>query len=85
MLTAQRALRCGAAVLVSDPRRRNLKGARGGDAVDPRAIDIIDLDADSATMPTANVESDPVLAAAGFKVIDRSSENHKLEITVPRR
>jgi multidrug efflux pump subunit AcrA (membrane-fusion protein) len=82
--TAQLALRLGVAVPLTDPRRRNLKGARGGDHVDPRAPDIIDLDADSAMMPTVNVESNPVLAAADFKVIDRSAENRKLEIEVPR-
>ncbi|MEH2552200.1 hypothetical protein V1283_008845 [Bradyrhizobium sp. AZCC 2262] len=82
--SAHHALRCGAAVLLTDPRRRDLKGARGGDAVDPRAIDVVDLDADSAMMPTVNVESNSVLTAAGFKVIDRSGENRKLEITVPR-
>ena len=45
--------------------------------------DIIDLDADGAVMPTVNIESNP-LAAADFKVIDRSAESRKLEIEVPR-
>jgi hypothetical protein len=42
--TAQRALRRNVAVPVSDPRRANLKGARGGFHPDPRAPDIVDLD-----------------------------------------
>lgn len=83
--TAQLALGRGVAMPLTDPRRRSLKGSRGGDYVDPKAPDIIDLDVDSAVMPTVNVESNPVLAAAGFKVIDRSGENRKLEITVPRQ
>lgn len=82
--TAQLALGLGFAVPLTDPRRRDLKGARGGDHVDPRAPDIVDLDADNAMMPNVNVKSNPVLAAAGFKVIDRSAENRKLEIEVPR-
>lgn len=82
---AQRALRCGAAVLVTDPRRRNLKGARGGDPVDPSAPDIVNLDAiDIAKVPEINIDNKPVIAAAGFRVIDRSSENRTLQIEVPR-
>ncbi|MFG3595529.1 hypothetical protein [Bradyrhizobium sp. RDI18] len=82
--TAQLALRLSVAMPLTDPRRRNLKGARGGDYVDPRAPDIVDLDADTAKMPNVNVDSS-VLAAAVFKVIDRSAENRNLEIAVPRR
>jgi hypothetical protein len=85
MQTAQCALRLGVAAPVTDPRRRDLKGARGGDPVDPRAIDIVDLDAvDEAKVPAIGTENNPVLAAANFRVIDRSSEAHTLKIEVPR-
>jgi hypothetical protein len=85
METAQRALHRGVAALVTDPRRRDLKGARGGDPVNARAIDIIDLDAvDEATVPAIGTENNPVLAAAKFRVIDRSSEARTLKIEVPR-
>jgi hypothetical protein len=83
--TAQRALRLRVAVPVTDPRRRNLKGARGGDPVDPRAIDIVDLDAvDEAKVPDIGTENNPVVAAASFRVIDRSGEARTLKIEVPR-
>jgi hypothetical protein len=83
--TAQRALRLGVAALVTDPRRRQMKGARGGDPVNPNAPDIVDLDAvDEAKVPDIRTESNPVLAAANFRVIDRSAEARTLEITVPR-
>jgi hypothetical protein len=83
MQIAQRALRLGVAASVTDPRRRNLKGARGGDPVDPRAPDIVDLDDEAATRPShiASVTSDP---RANFIVLDRSAEARTLEITVPR-
>ena len=42
--TAQRALRHGVAVSVADPRRAQLRGARGGD-FNPLAPDVVDLDA----------------------------------------
>jgi len=85
METAQRALHRGVAALVTDPRRRNLKGARGGDPVDPRAIDIVDLDAvDETKVPSSGTENNPVMAAANFRVIDRSSEARRLKIEVPR-
>jgi hypothetical protein len=83
--TAERALRRNVAVPVSDPRRANLKGVRGGFHPDPRAPDIVDLDAvDEAKVPGIGAENNPVLAAANFRVIDRSSEAHTLKIEVPR-
>ncbi len=42
--TAQRALDKGIAVAVTDPRRAQLRGARGGD-FNPHAPDVVDLDA----------------------------------------
>jgi hypothetical protein len=83
--TAERALRRNVAVPVTDPRRRDLKGARGGFHPDPRAPDIADLDAvDEAKAPDIDAENNPVLAAANFRVIDRSSEARRLKIEVPR-
>lgn len=79
--TAQRALGRNVAVLVTDPRRRDLKGARGGVQVDPNAPDLIDLDAEEMTH--VPVPADPI-AFANFRVIDRSSENCTIEIAVPR-
>jgi hypothetical protein len=83
--TAQRALRLSVAAPLTDSRRRSLKGARGGDPVDPRALDIVDLDAvDEAKVPGIGTENNPVLAAATFRVIDRSSEARTLKIDGPR-
>jgi hypothetical protein len=83
--TAQLALRCRAAVPVTDPRRREMKGARGGDPVHPNAPDIVDLDAvDSAKATTISIEKNPVLAAAKFQIIDRSNEARTLKIDGPR-
>ena len=81
--TAQRALRRNVAVPVTDPRRANLKGARGGFHPDPRAPDIVDLDDEEATRPSqiASVTCDP---HANFIVLDRSGENRTLQIAVPR-
>jgi hypothetical protein len=85
--TAQRALRRDVAVPVTDPRRRDLKGARGGFHPDPRAPDIVDLDDDEATR-LAHIEPmvvvDPGLAAANFRVIDSSSENRAIKVAGPQ-
>ena len=79
--TAQRALHRDVAVPVTDPRRRDLKDARGGFHPDPLAPDIVDLDDDEVTRPpnVASVTSDP-----RFIVLDRIAEARTLEITVPR-
>lgn len=61
--TAQRAMRMGVAVPVTDPRRARLRGTRGGDH-DPRAGDVIDLDA--IEEPKKVSHADPVLRAANF-------------------
>lgn len=78
--TAQRALRLRVAVPVSDPRRAQLRGSRGGD-FNPKAADVIDLDAIEEQKPVAHV---PVSRAANFTVIDRSAENRTILIDVPR-
>lgn len=75
--TAQRALGKGIAVPLTDPRRATHRGMRGGDFT-PQASDVVDLDA----MP--QVETDPVLRATNFTVIDRSAETRTGEITVTR-
>lgn len=74
--TAQRALRQGVAVPVTDPKRAQLRGSRGGD-FEPRAADVVDLDA--AEQPTTMVHTGPV-----FTVIDRSAEARTIQIEVPR-
>jgi hypothetical protein len=81
--TAQRALGLSVAAPLTDPRRRNLKGARGGDPVDLRAPDIIDLDHEKAINPQQNpsATSNP---HTNFIVLDRSAENRTLQIAVPR-
>jgi hypothetical protein len=82
---AQRAMRLGVAVSTADPRRGQLRGARGGD-FNFAASDVVDLDAEEQTHPS-HVEpimaSDP-LASADFRVIDRSAETRTLKIEVPR-
>lgn len=75
--TAQRALRQGVAVPLTDPKRARLRGARGGD-FNPNAPDVVDLDA--AEQPKNMVHTDPV-----FTVIDRSAEARTIQIEVPRR
>ncbi|WP_461322002.1 zinc ribbon domain-containing protein [Bradyrhizobium diazoefficiens] len=61
--TAQRALRLGVAVPVTDPRRAQLRGSRGGD-FNPRAPDVVDLDA--VEEPKGVPHANPVLSGANF-------------------
>jgi hypothetical protein len=84
--TAQRAVRCGAAVPTTDDRRRNLRGARGGD-FNFSASDAVDLDAveEPKGVPYIGPDAaDPVLRGANFTPIDRSAEARTLKIEVPR-
>jgi hypothetical protein len=79
--TAQRALRRGVAVSVADPRRPQLRGARGSD-YRPLAPDVVDLDAieEPKGVPYLGVHiADPALREANFTVIDRGPAR-KLEI-----
>jgi hypothetical protein len=79
--TAQRALRHAVAVSVADPRRAQLRGARGGD-FNPLAPDVVDLDAikEPKGVPYLGVDiADPALRTANFTVIDRGPAR-KLEI-----
>jgi len=78
--TAQRALRHGVAVSVADPRRAQLRGARGSD-YRPLAPDVVDLDAieEPKGVPYIGPVDDPVLRDANFTVIDRGPAR-KLEI-----
>lgn len=79
--TAQGALRLGVAVPVTDPKRAQLRGARGGDH-NPKAADVVDLDA--VELPEGGPHTDPVLRAANFTVIDRRAEARTISIDVPR-
>ncbi|MTV16760.1 MULTISPECIES: hypothetical protein [Bradyrhizobium] len=82
LATAQRALRERVAVPVTDPRRAELRGVRGGD-FNPNASDVVDLDA-AEPQAGPQIEPDPVLRAAGFTVIDRGDEARSVQIEVPR-
>src|SRR5207237_2119270 len=87
VMLAHRALRCNAAVVLSDPRRRELHGARGGQHANPNATDIVDLDSEAATRPPhidPITASDPVLRTANFREVDRSSEARTVSIAVRR-
>lgn len=81
--TAQRALRQGVAVPVTDPRRAQLRGTRGGD-FNPLAPDVVDLDAIEEVRSVPYICPDPVLRDAGFTEIDRSAETRTIQIAVPR-
>ena len=83
MTTAQRALDKGIAVAVTDPRRAQLRGVRGGD-FNPHAPDVIDLDTVEESRGMAHSEPDPVLRAANFTVVDRSAEARTIQIEVSR-
>ncbi|HMF66200.1 MAG TPA: hypothetical protein VK602_01155 [Phyllobacterium sp.] len=84
-IAARNALRCRAAVPVTDPCRANLLGARGGD-INFAAPDVVDLDNEEATSPPhiAPVMASDPLASANFQVIDRGAEARVLKISVPR-
>jgi hypothetical protein len=60
-----KALKCGACVPMTDPRRRELHGTQGG--FPPRLDTATDLDVDPATQ----VSSEPILASSPFTVVDR--------------
>lgn len=78
--TAQRALRLRVAVPVTDPRRAQLRGSRGGD-YDPKAPDVVDLDAveEHKIVPHTN----PVLREANFTPLP-TAEPRTILIDVPR-
>ena len=81
--TAQRALRHGVAVSVADPRRAQLRGARGSD-YRPLAPDVVDLDAMQEPKGVPYIGSDPALAEVRFTEIDRSADARTIQIAVPR-
>ncbi|MEH2563478.1 hypothetical protein [Bradyrhizobium sp. AZCC 2289] len=81
--TAQRVLDKGIAVAVTDPRRAQLRGARGGD-FNPHAPDVVDLDAVEENTGVPHIEPDPVLRQANFTPVDRSAEARTIQIEVPR-
>lgn len=77
---AQRALRQGVAVPVTDPKRAELRGARGGD-FNPRAPDVVDLDA--IEEPKGVTHSNPVVREAHFTPLPTKAPRTIL-IDVPR-
>jgi hypothetical protein len=81
--TAQRALDKGIAVAVTDPRRAQLRGARGGD-FNSNALDVVNLFAVETPKDVPHVKSDPALREANFIVLDRSAEARTIQIEVPR-
>jgi hypothetical protein len=85
-LAAQRGLRVGAVCALDDPRRKTLKGARGGQHVNVNAIDLLDLDAisDASGARFVRPENDPVLAAANIREFDRGIPERKIAIEVAR-
>jgi len=80
LTTAQRALRMGVAVPVTDPRRAQLRGLRGGD-FNPKAPDVVDLDAVEEHKAVPHI--DPVLRAANFTPLP-TPEPRTILIEVPR-
>ena len=78
--TAQRALRLGVAVPVTDPKRARLRGTRGGD-FNPRAPDVVDLDA--VEEPKGVPHANPVLSGAHFTPLPTAAPRTIL-IDVPR-
>jgi hypothetical protein len=80
---AQRALDKRMAVAVTDPCRARLRGARGGD-FNPKASDVVDLEAVEVPKAVPHIEPDPVLREANFTLIDRSAEAHTIQIEVSR-
>ncbi|MBR0792160.1 hypothetical protein JQ631_24005 [Bradyrhizobium manausense] len=79
--TAQRALDRGIAVPLTDPRRVRLRGMRGGD-FDPKAADVVDLDAGDDLVGAAT--GAPAIGAANFAVTDCRAEAHSIQIEVSR-
>jgi hypothetical protein len=66
---AQKALRVGVATVLTDDRRKQLRGTRSG-AINVNAVDVTDLDA--VEMPAAGekyIGPDPVLRAADFRTL----------------
>jgi len=79
---AQKAIRCGAAVSITDERRRHLRGARGGD-INVLAPDVVDLDAvEEPSLPYIGPDN-PILREASFTRVDRGPDR-TFSIAVPR-
>lgn len=82
---ATRGLSCGALVQLHDPRRKDLRGSRGGQHVNKSAVDLLDLDDEEACRPShvqPVMRSDP-LATANIVEIDRGPER-KIAFPVSR-
>jgi hypothetical protein len=87
LLLADKALRCGACVPITDERRKTLRDAHGGRHANPNAFDIVDLDnieEHSGARYVGPGSNDPTLRAANFTPIDRSADARAIKISVPR-
>jgi len=71
--TAAKALRCGAVVSLDDARRKQFRGSRGGEHVNPNAIDLLDLDALEGWSGARHASFDP-LVSANFVEVTRGPE-----------
>jgi hypothetical protein len=73
---ADKALRSGACVSITDDRRKTLKGARGGHHPNVDALDIVDLDAieDWSGAHYTGPDANDALASTNITVIDRGPE-----------
>jgi hypothetical protein len=80
--TAQRALRHGVAVPVTDPKRAHLGGARR--RLQPAGARCRRSRRHRGAEGRAAIQPDPVLREANFTVIDRSAEARTLTIEMPR-
>jgi hypothetical protein len=80
--TAQKAMRLELAVPTTDPRRGQLRGARGGD-YRADAPDVVDIDAAEEHTSASYVGSGAVLHDANFTVVDRGPDRSG-QITLAR-
>ncbi|MET3993352.1 hypothetical protein ABID65_005004 [Bradyrhizobium sp. S3.9.2] len=81
--TADKAMRSGAVCALDDPRRKTLKGVRGGEHVDTNASDVLDLDALEGWSGARHTGASPA-AQAVFTPFNRGPER-KIMIEVPRQ
>jgi hypothetical protein len=83
LATAEMALRHGAVTRLDDDRRKQLRGARGGQHVNPNAVDLLDLDALEGWSGARHASFDPV-ASARITPFDRGIPERKISIPAMR-